>query len=187
MNESIKKQIEKIRFTFAKPSADRVYHITAEDIKVVLSRIPHEHWNKLREVHFNDSSQGARSLGYVTTGKREISVAALPPRISFTRFLVKGQTPEEFGAVRGAQWPKLAIRRFLLYDVFLHELGHLQVVDEKAKSESRRYAREGKAQEFAIYWGRKLWQEHFSHHDPVHNKPTKQEIAEIKATFGIRN
>ena len=186
MSDSIYKQIEKIRFTFAKPHADRVYHITAEDIKVVLSRIPYEHWNTLKEIHFNDRSWGARWLGYVTTSRREISITALPPRISFTRFLVKGQTPEEFGAVRGAQWPELAIRRFLLYDVFLHEVGHLQIIDVKSKSEAKKYAREGKAQEFAMYWYRKLWREPFDHPDSVHNKPTKQEIAEVKATLGVR-
>jgi hypothetical protein len=69
----------------------------------------------------------------------------------------------------------------------LHELGHLQIIDESAKSESRKYAREGKAQEFAMYWCRKLWQENFHHPDPVHNKPPRQEITEFKEALDFRN
>ncbi len=137
MNAALEKKMEQIRFTTARSSADRVYPITQEQIKVVLSRIPYEYWRMLRVVHFNDTSKGARVLGYVTSGRREISVAALPPRMSGTRFLGKGQTPEEFGAVRGTQWPERAIQRFLLYGVFLRERGHLQVIDEKVKSVSR--------------------------------------------------
>ena len=95
-------------------------------------------------------------------------------------------TPEEFGAVRGTQWPEPAIQRFLLYGVFLRELGHLQVIDEKAKSTRKKYAREGKAQEFAMYWCRALWREPFDHPDPVHNKPSQQEIAEVKARLGVQ-
>ena len=186
MDAAIEKKMEKIRFTFAKPGADRVYHVTPEQIKVVLSRLPYERWRMLRVVHFNDTSKGARVLGYVTSGRREIAVAALPPRMSGTRFLGKGQAPEEFGAVRGAQWPEPAIQRFLLYGVFLRELGHLQVIDEKAKSTKRKYAREGKAQEFAMHWCRALWREPFDHPDPVHNKPSKQEIAEVKARLGVQ-
>jgi tetratricopeptide (TPR) repeat protein len=42
----------------------------------------------------------------------------------------------------------------MLYDVFLHELGHIQVVDRKAKSTRRRFASETRAQEFAEHWCR---------------------------------
>ena len=86
----------------------------------------------------------------------------------------------------GTQWPERAIQRFLLYGVFLRELGHLQVIDEQAKSVRKKYAREGKAQEFAMYWYRTLWHEPFDHPDPVHHKPSKQEIAEVKARLGVR-
>ncbi len=91
MNATLEKKIEKIRFTLARPSADRVYHITPEQIKVV-----------------------------------------------------------------------------------------------KAKSARRKYAREGKAQESAMHWCRTLWREPFDHPDPVHNKPSKQEIAEVKARLGVQ-
>ncbi len=44
---------------------------------------------------------------------------------------------EQFGAIRGCPWPRAALRRFLLYEVFLHEFGYLQVVDAEAKTERR--------------------------------------------------
>ena len=185
MEDALAKKIEKVRFTIARPSADRVYHIAPEQVKVVLSRRPYEHWRMLRAVHFNDTSRGARVLGYVTGGRREVALAALPPRMSCTRFLGKGRTPEHFGAVRGTQWPELAIQRFLLYGVFLRELGYLQVVDEKAKSARRKYAREGKAQAFALHWRRALWDEPFDHPDPIHQRPSKKELAEVKARLGV--
>jgi len=55
-----------------------------------LVRLPLGLWAKLRAVHFNDRSWGARTLGYVTRGHREIAICALPPRISVTRMLVDG-------------------------------------------------------------------------------------------------
>ena len=117
-----------IRFTSSPAGCDRRHWLTEEDVRVVLSRLPAETYHRLRAVHFNDQSRGARTLGYVSRGRREIAMCALPPRLSLTRFLVRGQSPLEFGAQRGAQWPATAVKRFLLYDVFLHELGHLQVM-----------------------------------------------------------
>ena len=70
----------------------------------------------------------------------------------------------------------MAIRRFLLYDVFLHELGHLQVVDAEARSDRLKFAREKLAQEFAARWCKTLWSEPFDHPDPVHNPPTREEM-----------
>jgi len=152
--------------------------VTEEDVDVVLSRLPFEVRNRLRAVHFNDRGRGGRVLGYVNRGRREIALCALPPRMSLTRFLVRGQSPEQFGARRGRQWPSVAIRRFVLYDVFLHELGHLQIVHEKAKSERRKFSMETRAQEFAMQWCARLWAEPFDHPDPAHNKPTAEELAD---------
>ena len=70
------------------------------------------------------------------------------------------------------------MRRFLLYDTFLHELGHLQIVDPSAKRLRRRFASETLAQEFANRWQRTLWAEHFDHPDPVHNPPRSEELRE---------
>ncbi len=146
----------------------------------MLGRLPEEAYDRLLHVHFNDHSRGARLLGYVNMGHREIALCALPPRMSLTRFLEKGQSPRQFGAKRGTQWPKHAIRRFLLYDVFLHELGHLQVVNELAKTERRKFAGETKAQEFCLYWRHRLWSEPFDHPDPAHNPPGAEETARLE-------
>lgn len=163
--------MRKIKFIYRNPGCDRRHYLTDEDVLALLSRLPEEIWYRLHTVYFNDRSRGVRVLGHVQRGRREISICALPPRVSLTRFLVKGQTCEEFGAKRGAQWPRLAVRRFMLYDVFLHELGHLQIIDAKRKSEKLRFAREKYAEEFADKWRRKLWSEYFDHPDPVHNAP----------------
>lgn len=168
-----------IKFSLLIPRADRIHYVNADDVRVVLSRLPLELWHRLRAVHFNDQSRGARVLGYVTRGHREITLCALPPRMTLTRTLVKGQTPEYFGARRGSKWPALAIRRFMLYDTFLHELGHLQLVDEKTRSQRLRFAREKLAQAFAIRWQRQLWSQWFSHPDPVHNPPGVEELAGV--------
>ncbi|WP_372367893.1 hypothetical protein [Candidatus Uabimicrobium sp. HlEnr_7] len=164
-------KLKKIKFSQINPGCDRKYFINEDDIRTVLSRIPYENWQMLKAVHLNDKGQGVRILGYVTQGRREIALCALPPRVSLTRFLLKHQAPAMFGAKRGEQWNKIAIRRYLLYDVFLHELGHLQIVDENAKSIRRKFASETIAQEFADYWREFLWQQDFSHPDPVHNPP----------------
>src|SRR5262249_29248872 len=149
-----------------------------EDVRILLDRLPTEVWGRLRAVHFNDRSRGARCLGYVNRGRREIALCALPPRMSLTRFLGRGQSPEQFGAKRGRQWPALAIRRRLLYGTFLHELGHLQIIDDKATTVWRKFAMETKAQEFAMNWCQRLWSRPFDHPDPVHNPPTALELAD---------
>ena len=38
--------------------ADRVHHVTEEDVRVVVSRLPEELYGRLREVHFSDRSWG---------------------------------------------------------------------------------------------------------------------------------
>ena len=174
-----------IRFSITPPGGNRVHHISPEDVQVVLSRLPQEAYRRLRAVHFNDQARGNRKLGYTTTrGRREIALCALPERMSFTPFLVKGQSPRQFGARRGAQWPKLAIRRFLLYDVLLHEIGHLQEINPDSKNLNRRFASETKAQEFANMWRRRFWVIYFEHRDPVHNRPSAQELAELEDAGG---
>jgi hypothetical protein len=164
------------RFSLSKPGADRLHYVNAEDIRIVLGRLPIEVWRRLRAVHFNDCSHGARVFGYVNQGRREISLCALPPRMSLRRMLVKGQAPEQFGAKAGQKWPTLAVRRFMLYDVFFHELGHLQPINENARSLRLKFAGEKLAQTFAIEWCNRLWSEPFPHPDPVHNPPAPEEF-----------
>jgi len=75
----------------------------------------------------------------------------------------------------------------MLYEVLLHELGHLQVVDEKAKTMQRKFARETRAQEFAEHWCRELWSQPFDHPDPVHNPPTPEEIETVRGGWRVAN
>jgi hypothetical protein len=175
----MRQRLENIRFISTEAYCDRAHVVTSEEVLMVLCRMPEETWQRLREVHFTDRSRGVRRLGYVQASRREISLCALPPRVSLTRFLVKGQSPATFGARRGMQWPHLAVRRFMLYDVLLHELGHMQIVDEKATSVRRRFADEKYAQMFADQWRKTLWREHYDHPDPVHNAPSPDEAAMI--------
>lgn len=173
-------QLRKVSFSVSTPGGDRDYHVWQQDVELVLMRLPSETWARLRGVHFKDRSRGGRVLGYTSLrGRREITMCALPPRMSLTRFLTRGQTCEEFGARRGAQWPEVAIQRFLIYDVFLHELGHLQVVDARAQSARRKFADETRANDFATYWRNRLWSEVFPSPSPAHNPPSKEELAAL--------
>jgi len=170
-----------IKFSLSPPGGDRVHPVNEEDVRVVLDRLPAEVIGRLRLVHFNDRARGNRVLGYVNQGRREIALCALPPRLSLTAFLVKGQSCEQFGAKKGRQWPQLAVRRFLLYDVFLHELGHLQIARERATAIRRKFADEKLAEAFAMEWCERLWAEPFDHPDPVHNPPSPQELAALQS------
>ena len=67
----------------------------------------------------------------------------------------------------------------MLYDVFLHELGHLQIVVPDARRVRRRFASETKATEFAVNWRRRLWSEKFDHPDPIHNPPNAGELLAV--------
>jgi hypothetical protein len=164
-----------IKYGYTNPGELRRHYLEGQDIDVILGRLPPEFWSRLRAVHFNDRARGNRCLGYVNRGRREIAICALPPRVSLARFQDR-HSPRQFGAIRGYQWPERAVRRFLLYDVFLHELGHLQVIDPKAHTERRRFASETKAQEFADEWRARLWAEPFVHPDPIHNPPSAVEL-----------
>ena len=68
----------------------------------------------------------------------------------------------------------------MLYDVFLHELGHLQIVDPEARTERRKFASETKAQEFADEWRARLWAEPFAHPDPIHNPASPAELEMVQ-------
>jgi hypothetical protein len=64
----------------------------------------------------------------------------------------------------------------MLYHVFLHELGHLQVIDESSPSGRLKFAREKLAESFAVCWCDRLWSEPFIHPDAVHNPPAPEEL-----------
>ncbi len=177
--------MSKITYSYRRPGELRKHYLGEHDVEVLLARLPPELWVRLRAVHFNDRGIGVRCLGYVNGGRREIAICALPPRVSLARFLDR-QSPRQFGALRGHQWPETAVRRFLLYDVFLHELGHLQVIDPEARTERRRFAGQTKAQEFADEWRARLWAEPFAHPDRIHNPPSEMELELLRHEMQLR-
>jgi len=168
-----------VRFVYHSPGCDRRHFVDGADVSVVLSRLPPELWARLRAVHFNDWWRCGRQ-GYTNIRSGEIALCALPPRVSLARALEHyrgrgGVTPGHFGAARGRQWPQVAVRRFMLYEVLLHEIGHLQVVDPSA-GPRRQFARERVAEGFANVWRRRLWSHAFDHPDPAHNPPSREEL-----------
>lgn len=170
-----------------KSEFDLISFVSAADLNVLISRLPDSVTGRLRDVFVSARSLGVRRLGSVTTrGRRDITLySVLPARMSLGRFLLKGQSAVEFGGPSREQWPPWAIRRFLLYDVFLHELGHLQLVNRKSRSWRRKYADEALAERFADEYRRRLWEVGFDHPDIVHNPPQKDEIAFIPAWQGL--
>jgi hypothetical protein len=72
----------------------------------------------------------------------------------------------------------------LLYDVFLNEFGHTQVVRPGSRSDRRQFAGETLAQEFAEHWNRAQWSRESDHHDPVHNSPTATETMNLPQPVG---
>jgi hypothetical protein len=171
--------LSRLKFSLSPPGGNRIHHINADDIRVVLSRLPPDLWHQLRAVHFNDRGKPNGPVGYASVRSREIAMCALPPRISLTRYLRAPQTPQQFGATVGQKWPPVAIRRFLLYTVFLHELGHLQPLPYRRRSSRLNHPREKLAQKFAVQWCNWLWSTPFDHPDPAHNPPGVEELAAL--------
>jgi hypothetical protein len=166
--------MNRIKFITKEVGNTRRHYLTAVDVETLLSRLPESLWSRLREVYFNDRSRGNRVLGYVTGGRRTITICALPGGISLGCAMVcRRLSAAEFGAPARGRWPEAAVRRYLLYNTFLHEIGHLQVARPDVKRTRRRFASETLAQSFANRWRRRLWQETFDHPDPVHNAPDK--------------
>jgi hypothetical protein len=156
-----------------------VRYVSEKDVRIVLERVPGHLRERLRDVFHTYRSGGVRYLGFVRRrGRRDINLCSvLPPRVSLGRFIVRGQSASEFGAPSRGQWPPWAVRRFLLYDTLLHELGHLQLVRPRASRWDRRYASETLAQQFADDLRRQLWAAPFEDPDPVHSPPKSDERA----------
>jgi hypothetical protein len=164
-----------------KTEPDFVCYVSHADVATVVKRIPAGLRTRLRDVFISAGHLGVRRLGSVRIrGRRDIELyGTLPARVSLWRFLDRGQSARLYGAPARGQWPPWAVRRFLLYDTFLHELGHLQLVLPKSKHWDRKYASERLAKEFAHKWRDKLWSQEFDHPDPVHNPPREDELAMI--------
>ncbi len=165
-----------VGFSVVPPKGDRVHYVNQADVEVVLNRLPVWLWHRLRGVHFNDRAFGNRRLGYVNRSRHDIALCALPPRVSLNACCrYHRMSSAAFGAEFGHQWPIIAVRRFMLYDVLLHEIGHLQVFDATRPSQRLRFNHEKRAQEFANHWRRRLWSNPFDHPDPAHNPPAATE------------
>jgi hypothetical protein len=164
-----------------KDEPDQISYISHKDIEILRERIPIEFRSRLREIFPQYETLGVRRLGWVSTnGRRDVNICVyLPYRVSLRRFLVKGQSAFEFGTSPRGQWTPWAVRRYLLYDVFLHEVGHLQIIHSRKSNNNRKYASETKAQEFADNLRRELWKTHFEHSDPIHNSPQEDELSVI--------
>lgn len=170
-----------------KSEPDVVQYISHNDLEIVKKRIPEEFCTRLRDIYIWSESYGVRELGFVTRkGRRDVNLSTfLPYRVSLRRFLIKGQSALEFGTSPIGQWTPWAVRRFLLYDVFIHEIGHLQIVDNKNSNINRKFASETLAQKFADDLRRKLWSSYFDHPDPVHNSPEPDELSIIPFWQGL--
>jgi hypothetical protein len=164
-----------------KPEPDLIRFVSKKDVEIIKGRIPKEFRVRLREIFFSNLTFGVRQLGWVTSyGRRDINLCVyLPYRVSLRQFLVKGQSALEFGTLPRGQWTPWAIRRYLLYDVLLHEIGHLQIVQPAQSNNKSKFASETKAQEFADNLRRELWSTHFEHSDPIHNSPQEDELSII--------
>lgn len=173
-----------MKLHFRITESDRRHYVDEADVEVVLSRLPAELTERIHGIYFSDDSMGNRRLGYTTTaGRRNIALCALPPNVSLNGYIRGPQTAQMFGAVKGTQWPALAVRRYMLYNTLLHEIGHLQVVHERARTPRRKFADEPVAEDFANQWREDLWSKPFAHPDPVHNPPSAEEIRAL-ASWG---
>jgi hypothetical protein len=169
--------MKRVRFSVVPPKGDRIHHVNQADVEVVLNRLPPQLLRRLRGVHFNDEAFGNRTLGYVTSSRYDIALCALPPGVRLSRACRRHRiSTAEFGAEFGLQWSAMSVRRYLLYNTLLHEIGHLQVLDARRPSRRLRFYREKLAQEFANTWRRRLWSVPFEHPDVVHNPPGKDEL-----------
>lgn len=155
-----------------------IQYVSQHDIDVVLSRLPRELTRRVRDVFLNGDSLGVRRGGWVTRrGRRDIVICGiLPIRVSMKGFMFAGRKAQDFGAPANGQWPPWAVRRQILYDTLLHEIGHLQLVETRDGWDGE-FGHEAVARELANEWHGRLYSEPFDHSDPVHNAPTDDELA----------
>lgn len=153
-----------------------VRFVNDDDICAVLRRLPAEPKSRLGRVRLR-SSAATRVLGYVTArGRRDIVLACrLPPRVSLRQFMYGGHFAVDYGAPNRGQWPPWAVKRYLLFGVLLHELGHLQAVKPDV-GQKRGFAGETKADEFALKWRDALWAKGCDERDPAYHAPSEGEI-----------
>ncbi len=157
--------IDTIEFVRDEISSHFRQYVEEADIQAILPRLPEETWGHLRRVRFRDGADAGGRLGDVVTGPEpEIVLHAQAYRVSLAPYVGRGETPETYGAVGGCRWPVLAIRRFLLYNVLLSQLGRLQRGEAGTNDRT-----------FAEHWRGELWSRQSDDFDPVHHAPTEKE------------
>ncbi|MEM8523532.1 MAG: hypothetical protein AAGG68_02755 [Bacteroidota bacterium] len=156
-------------------ASDLYRYLRREDVLILLNRLPVEEYAHLKSVTFK-TCEGADAYGFVyhrrPTG---IVICDQSRRTTIRTISAKRGSLEEFGALNNIKWPTLAIRRYLLYHTFLHELRHTQLLENGKKRTRDKMPLEKQANEYADYWRGELYQNHFEHPDPVHNLPSEAE------------
>lgn len=180
MNTSYTKKSQEIVFHENWVQSDLYRYLKKEDILVLLNRLPLEEYEHLKSVTFK-TCRGRNVYGKVYHKRSAgIIICDQSARTSVRVKEAKRGSIEEFGALNNIKWPTLAIRRFMLYDVFLHELKHTQLLRNSKKRIVDKIPLEKQAEEYAEYWRGELYQHHFDHPDPVHNLPSEIEKERLK-------
>lgn len=179
MTNFTKKSLE-ITFHEKNIRSDLYRYLKKEDVLILLNRLPLEEYQQLRSVTF-ETCRGADAYGYVhhkrITG---IVICDQSERLSVLTKSAKRGMYEEFGALKNMKWPTVAVRRYLLYHTFLHELRHTQITQSEKKFTREKIPLEKLANEYADFWRGELYQNHFNHSDPVHNLPSEGEKERLK-------
>ena len=157
--------IDTIEFVRDEVSSHFRQYVEETEIEALLAQLPEETRRDLHRVRFKNGVDTGGRLGDIASDPDpEIVIYAQAYRVSLTPYLGRDETPETYGAVDGCRWPVLAIKRFVLYNVLLTQLGRLQVGASGASGE-----------QFAGHWRRELWSREPDDSDAVHRAPTEKE------------
>ena len=161
-------------------SGDLYRYLTQEDVLVLLNRLPLAEYKHLKSVTFKTCA-GADAYGLVFLKRiKGIVICDQSQRTSIRTNSAKRGRLDEFGALPHIKWPTVAIRRYLLYGTFLHELRHTQIISPAKKITRDKIPLEKLAEEYADHWRGELYKESFDHPDPVHNLPSDEEKKRLK-------
>lgn len=174
MQEFSKKSLE-ILFHEKMVRGDLYRYVTKEDVLILLNRLPLKEYEHLKTVTF-DTCIGAYKFGYVSYKRvNGIVLCDQPQRMAMRGADAKRGHLTEYGGLNNIKWPTMAVRRYMLYNVFLHELRHTQIVKPNKKHIWEKTPNEKLANEYSDHWRGTLYSQHFDHPDPVHNLPTEEE------------
>jgi|GEM_PF-4884861 len=176
---------QEIFFHYGRMGSDLYQYLHREDILVLLNRLPLKEYEHLRSVTFK-TCKGGNAFGRVYSKRiTGIIICDIASRISISHPKPTKDCLFEYGAIQSLKWPTIAVRRFMLYDVFLHELRHTQIIHPEKKETRYKIPKERLAHEYADYWRGELYQEKFDHPDPVHNLPSEEEKEKLQQYWPI--